>query len=243
MHEKSKKLDPPGVFTTKKQDSISEPPKEDSDYWSVMPIDRNDAVVYGVSKSNQKIELPFAVEKNADFYRMDSDPHGYCLIISNEDFKVARMGNDVGNYLNLDDRESSAVDVQNLQTIFSSLKFMVEKRENKTAKEMFSTFELFANLNHAPFDCFVTFILSHGCRDGVYGIDGDILRIGTVVDLLERCPSLKDKPKVMFVQCCRGEDIDGVNKTSITPSININEFPTFPDFYLAFATPSGNLLL
>ncbi|XP_065068271.1 caspase-3-like [Rhopilema esculentum] len=239
VHQKSKKLDPPGIFTKKNQDSNSKSPTDDLDYCIEIPTDGNEAIVYGVSESNQETELPFAVYSDAGFYRMDSDPHGYCLIISNEDFKATRMSHDDGYCLNLDDRKSSAVDVRSLEDIFSSLKFKVEKRENKTAKEMFSIFELFANLNHAPFDCFITFILSHGCRDGVYGIDGDILPIGAVVDLLERCPSLQDKPKVLFVQCCRGDDIDGVYKTSITPSINIEEFPNKPDFFLAFATPSG----
>lgn len=59
-----------------------------------------------------------------------------------------------------------------------------------------------AEENHTDYDCFVCFILSHGCENEIiYGVDGQL----KLYDLIEKvkgsnCPSLIGKPKLFFVQ-------------------------------------------
>jgi len=71
--------------------------------------------------------------------------------------------------------------------------------------------------DHSAYDAFVLVILSHGNKDGVYGIDGssepakDARRVGFV--LLDeitalfdgsKCESLRGKPKMFIIQACQG---------------------------------------
>jgi len=62
--------------------------------------------------------------------------------------------------------------------------------------------------------CFVMFVLSHGAYreinrkkvDCVYGSDGQPVPIDDILSPFTNalCPFLKDKPKLMFFQACRG---------------------------------------
>lgn len=61
--------------------------------------------------------------------------------------------------------------------------------------------------DHGGEDCFITFILTHGCKGYVYGTDGRKVSIedDIVAPLCgDRCPSLSGKPKIFFVQACQG---------------------------------------
>lgn len=53
--------------------------------------------------------------------------------------------------------------------------------------------------------------MSHGTRDGICGKNyseqyPDILKVNTIFEMLntKNCQSLKDKPKVIIIQACRG---------------------------------------
>lgn len=63
-------------------------------------------------------------------------------------------------------------------------------------------------------ECFVMFVLSHGTVkeinrrnvDCVFGSDGQPVQISDILSPFTnaRCPSLRNKPKLMFFQACRG---------------------------------------
>lgn len=57
-------------------------------------------------------------------------------------------------------------------------------------------------------DCFVCCILSHGSNDGVHGTDGNIVSRDDIFGPFSgnSCPSLISKPKVFFIQACRGNE-------------------------------------
>jgi len=58
--------------------------------------------------------------------------------------------------------------------------------------------------------CFVLFVLSHGSivddTEVVFGTDGEPLAKMTIKDALSDtgCPVLKEVPRILFFQCCRG---------------------------------------
>ena len=52
----------------------------------------------------------------------------------------------------------------------------------------------------------VVVLMSHGDRQGIYGTDEQIVRLNEIQDKFtgRNCPALVDKPKMFFIQACRG---------------------------------------
>jgi len=62
-----------------------------------------------------------------------------------------------------------------------------------------------SRLDHSQFDAFVLFILSHGSDGYIFGNDDNRVSIDDeIAGVLGRCPTLKNKPKLIFFQACRG---------------------------------------
>ncbi|KAL1466975.1 hypothetical protein MTO96_042396, partial [Rhipicephalus appendiculatus] len=56
-------------------------------------------------------------------------------------------------------------------------------------------------------DCLVVILMSHGKKDMIDGIDGEQVHLFDDVFTLfnnEKCPALQGKPKLFFIQACRG---------------------------------------
>ncbi|XP_061054826.1 caspase-2 isoform X2 [Eubalaena glacialis] len=63
---------------------------------------------------------------------------------------------------------------------------------------------------HRVTDSCIVALLSHGVEGGVYGVDGTLLQLQEVFRLFDNanCPSLQNKPKMFFIQACRGDETD-----------------------------------
>lgn len=61
-------------------------------------------------------------------------------------------------------------------------------------------------------DCFVCCILSHGSSDGVYGTDKNIVSVDEIREPFNgsNCRNLAGKPKLFFIQACRGRKFQNV---------------------------------
>ncbi|XP_036035719.1 caspase-9 [Onychomys torridus] len=141
-------------------------------------------------------------------YTLDADPCGHCLIINNVNFCPSS---------GLSTRTGSSVDCERLQHRFRWLHFMVEVKNDLTAKKMVAALVEMAQRDHHALDCFVVVILSHGCQashlqfpGAVYGTDGCSVSIEKIVNIFNGtgCPSLGGKPKLFFIQACGGEQKD-----------------------------------
>ena len=66
-----------------------------------------------------------------------------------------------------------------------------------------------AKLDHSPYSCFVCCISSHGTREGIVGTDDEVVNIRDLTSPLcaSKCESLAGKPKLFFVDACRGTRI------------------------------------
>lgn len=55
-------------------------------------------------------------------------------------------------------------------------------------------------------ECFVMFVMSHGKDNCVFGSDGRAVRISEIITPFTNanCTFLKNKPKLVFFQACRG---------------------------------------
>ncbi|XP_029115116.1 caspase-3-like [Scleropages formosus] len=100
--------------------------------------------------------------------------------------------------------------------------------------------------DHSERSCFVCVVLSHGDEGHILGTDGKAVPVGKLSATLtaRRCPSLWGKPKLFFVQACRGQEYDcGVQTDSVVerePCVTFCEAPE-EDFLCGYSTPPGNL--
>ncbi|XP_026931464.1 caspase-2 isoform X2 [Leopardus geoffroyi] len=77
--------------------------------------------------------------------------------------------------------------------------------------EMQEKLQNFAQLPaHRVTDSCIVALLSHGVEGGIYGVDGKLLQLQEVFRLFDNasCPNLQNKPKMFFIQACRGDETD-----------------------------------
>lgn len=131
-------------------------------------------------------------------YKMQSVPRGLCLIINNNHFDPQA---------DLKQREGSDKDAANLQQLFLSLQYTVTVLRNTTAPILRSKMREFAmRPEHVDMDSVVICILSHGLDGKIYTIDGELIPITELTSTLngQNARGLIGKPKLIFIQACRG---------------------------------------
>ncbi|XP_067892043.1 caspase-8-like isoform X2 [Heterodontus francisci] len=134
-------------------------------------------------------------------YKMESNPRGYCVIINNSNFKE------------MPERRGTNVDAERLERVFRWLTFQVIRFENLTAEEMREKMNCYREKDHTSHDCFICCILTHGERGVMCGTDGEQIPIQEITSLFSasQCHSLRQKPKLFFIQACQGsKKQDGV---------------------------------
>ena len=190
-------------------------------------------------------------------YEMKCFPHGTALIINNELFTAKEMSF----------RKGTAIDERNLTHVFRYLGYKVEVHRDLKSQEMLEVMLEMGERNHQVYDSFVCCILSHGTEGHVYGTDGEKVSLHVLTRIMDakHCPTLYGKPKVFFLQACRGKMKErAVNistdsgesmplqipptepATISTSSANRristdsdNEIPASADFFFGHATPLG----
>lgn len=137
-------------------------------------------------------------------YKMNSSPRGLALVLSNVVFDPLTAPD-------LDPRKGGEVDDEVLRKVFTELDYMVTVQRNLTAQDMRLCIESFSRRpEHRTVDSCVLCLLSHGVEGAVYGTDGQLLQLDWVFESFDNahCPLLQNKPKMFFIQACRGEDMD-----------------------------------
>ncbi|KAK3572088.1 hypothetical protein QTP86_022318, partial [Hemibagrus guttatus] len=145
----------------------------------------------------------FYLSHCAQAYSMSSSPRGLALVLSNVHFEPELS--------ELDTRRGGEVDEEVLRRLFTELDFKVSLQKDLTVQAMRACIEQFAQQpEHAVSDCCVVCLLSHGVEGSIYGVDGKLLELDWVFERFDngRCPLLQNKPKMFFIQACRGEEMD-----------------------------------
>ena len=142
-----------------------------------------------------------APEMNPDeFYPLDKNPHGVCLIINNH-----RFYHDTDPAKAHPDRYGAEIDQFNLTQTFRYLRYKVEVHENLTDDQLTDAVMRMSQRDHSNYDSFICCILTHGLYDILYGANCKPVSIHYLTGLIKLCPTLRNKPKLFFIQCCRGE--------------------------------------
>ncbi|XP_006887360.1 PREDICTED: caspase-1-like [Elephantulus edwardii] len=124
------------------------------------------------------------------------------LIICNTDFK------------SLPKRTGAEADLSGMKMLLEGLGYHVIVKQDLTASDMTAELTTFAaRPEHEKSDSTFLVFMSHGIRDGICGKNfseenSDVLHVNSIFQMLNTrsCPKLKDKPKVIIIQACRGEN-------------------------------------
>ena len=197
-----------------------------------------------IRKTPERLEINVKKATKAGFenegwgiYPMQTSPRGVAIIINIENFPNWEYK-----------RHGSHVDVENLEDLLGQMDFEVKTFKDLRSKEILSTLELAVEdplLQKT--DMFIACIMSHGkenhitCRDGI-----DV----PIEEILRRiaCIQLKDKPKLILFNACRGNRIDvGLSNMTMTDfipdysSMNQTKDPTWEDMLIVYSTVPGYL--
>ncbi|XP_036603770.1 caspase-4 isoform X2 [Trichosurus vulpecula] len=112
----------------------------------------------------------------------------------------------------LSERTGAELDIERMKILLEELGYSVDVQKNLTSLEMESALREFAaRPEHKSSDSTFVVLMSHGLLDRICGkyhhIDKpDVLAYDTIFTILntKNCVNLKDKPKVIIIQACRG---------------------------------------
>ncbi|XP_055925437.1 caspase-2-like [Argiope bruennichi] len=137
------------------------------------------------------------------YYKMDSKPLGYCLIIINKKFEVE------------DDRLGCEVDASALENLFKELNYDVQIEWDKEGEEIIYLLREFSRKSEfRNVDSCIVYILSHGGQDEnldyILGTDSMKVYKRDICNMFDNknCELLINKPKIFFFQACRGKLLD-----------------------------------
>ena len=143
-------------------------------------------------------------EDGASCYPMQR-PYGYTLIINNQTFAGQTREGRI-----LPERVGSQVDLKNLADLWKKVGFKVEKYEDLKADKIYTAVldvieEIEKTQNSS---CFVCCIMTHGAMGKIYGSDSKFVYIKDIINLFKesKTPALAGKPKLFFIQACRGSE-------------------------------------
>nr|XP_006821694.1 PREDICTED: caspase-7-like [Saccoglossus kowalevskii] len=161
---------------------------------------------------------------------------GRVIIINNKNFEK-----ETG--MNL--RSGTDVDAFNIVNSFQRLGFETTHYNDLSVRKMLAVMKIVSRDDFSDCDCVAFIILSHGDDGIVYGTDGT-LEVDTITEFFQadKCPTLAGKPKLFFIQACRGDKFDdgAVLKNNGADEMDggrQQRIPVSADFLLAYSTVPG----
>ncbi|KAM7369387.1 hypothetical protein PAMP_013659 [Pampus punctatissimus] len=167
-----------------------------------------------------------------DRYSMNYRSMGTCVIINNKTFKCG-----------MSTRTGTDIDAASASKVFTELGYNVRMFKDKNVWEMKSLMLKVSKEDHSDCASFVCVLLSHGDEGVIYGTDGPVeyeeLTKGFKGD---HCESLLRKPKLFFIQACRGSHTDPgalVMADSAVQKSTSERIPVEADFLYFYSTAPG----
>ncbi|XP_063424683.1 caspase-14-like isoform X1 [Mytilus trossulus] len=175
--------------------------------------------------------------------------------IASADGSYACIGNQTGYVLIINfrkERDWAEKDEENIIELMSGiLKFEYSVVVDPTKAELVEILENISsnlNENYKSYHCFMVFLMAHGSQFGVITADKGKKKITISVDEImelfknDKIPNFVGKPKMFFIQSCRGNSIQD---TFVQPDDDDDDTlerisaPTDADILIAYATTEG----
>ncbi|XP_063603069.1 caspase-1-like isoform X1 [Penaeus indicus] len=181
-----------------------------------------------------------SVDRDAVRYNMSHKQRGHCVIFNHRHFD---------QHTGLGERNGTDRDRDQAQALFTNLGFQVTVYNNLKVYEVKEKIQDLAfDVNHSECDALAVVFMSHGEKDVLWGRDGtfnpDYLFENFKAD---QCPTLAGKPKLFFIQACRGEGLDSgttlvqqKNRDEIDSGYQAYKIPNTADFLVCWSTIPGH---
>lgn len=156
---------------------------------------------------------------------------GQCVIINNKNFHKST---------GMNQRNGTDVDATNALKVFGKLGYKVKVYNDQTVDQIKYILSKVAKDDHSRCASFVCVLLSHGDEGVFFGTDGAIeLKALTSLFRGDRSTTLVGKPKLFFIQACRGTDLDPGAEPDSGPDDSSVKIPVEADFLYAYSTAPG----
>ncbi|XP_013391091.1 caspase-3 [Lingula anatina] len=172
-------------------------------------------------------------------YPMTYENRGLAIIFNNRNFAT---------HTGMAERRGTDQDANGIENRLRALGFDVYRFDNVTCSRMSMTMADVGRRNHSQNDCVALVILSHGEEGKVYGTDG-IIEVDQLLAPLkgDRCLTLAGKPKLIFIQACRGTKLDGGVEVADAEMwedepdgrTHVHRIPAEADFLIAYSVVPG----
>nr|XP_046262571.1 caspase-3-like [Scatophagus argus] len=166
-------------------------------------------------------------------YKMDYPCLGICLIINNKNFHPKTQ---------MSSRTGTDADAALAVKTFTALGYKIRIFNDLTMKEMTQLMLNVSQEDHSDRASFACVLLSHGDEGLIYGTDGpEKFENLTKCFKGRHCKSLLGKPKLFFIQACRGMQLDDgafIEVDSVDEQTS-ERIPTEADFLYAYSTAPG----
>ncbi|NXS56067.1 CASP7 protein, partial [Brachypteracias leptosomus] len=161
-------------------------------------------------------------------YNMDYKKVGKCIIINNKNFED-KTGNVLSLVILITDFGIFIFSLINKHFTFRTwnLKEYIYVFLEIVVPTIYSS----AEENHSDAACFACILLSHGEEGLIYGTDGPMaIKSLTALFRGDKCKSLIGKPKLFFIQACRGSEFDEGIQTDSGPANDTLETDANPRY-------------
>lgn len=170
----------------------------------------------------------------------------YVLVINNVNFYFTK---------DLRPRNGASHDRDNIRTFVEEAGFeKLEEHFDLTKEQMLNLLEKTRlNGDLVMHDSFICIIMSHGDEEGILGADSQSVPVDSIIAKFKgnKCPQLATKPKLFFLQACRGTvDDNGYHVPQMQDQVIADagekeempvKLPTDADVLIAYSTTKGYL--
>ncbi|XP_077588544.1 caspase-3-like [Stigmatopora nigra] len=164
-------------------------------------------------------------------YKMDYPSVGTCVIINNKNFKKSTK---------MTTRNGTDVDAGLAVKTFSELGYKLNVANDLSVDKMMDLLRRVSKEDHSKSASFVCVLLSHGDEGVIYGTDGfEKLENMSRPFKGHYCKTLVGKPKLFFIQACRGTEMDDGIETDSVVEQSSDKLPMEADFLYAYSTAPG----
>uniref|UniRef100_A0A8C1V7P7 Caspase-3 n=1 Tax=Cyprinus carpio TaxID=7962 RepID=A0A8C1V7P7_CYPCA len=170
---------------------------------------------------------------NSDVFQYDMNypSLGQCVVINNNIFHEKTQ---------MRVRNGTEKDEQNVKETFSKLGFKIKIHNDQTVSQMRELLTKVSKEDHSKSAMFACVLLSHGDDGRIFGTDGCIeLKELFALFRGDRCRSLVGKPKLFFIQACRGSGLDAGVESDYDTEEETQKIPVEADFLYVYATAPG----